>query len=489
MSHYKKLAKETLIYGLGTFIPRFLNFAFYTPYFTWDTLKEDQVGFGMNTEIYSYIMLLMVFLLYGMETAYFKFSNDSKYKENEIYNNVFSSIVVTTFVCIGLLLWQSGNIVGLISYGGSSVHIKLVGGILFFDVMAAIPFAKLRNQKKIIKFSILKILSVGANIGTLVFLFKFFPECENLSKRFGFLNDNVTKILVANVIASLTVFLLLYKEITRIRFKINWKILKPVLIYASPLLLSQLAGQINETLDKLLYRHLVDKSVGYVELGIYAASYKLGVILAIFNQMYRFASEPYFFSISEEKDSKIVYANMLKYFVIASLIIFLIINFYVDIFKLYLGPNYREGLFILPVVLLSYVLTGILININYWFKLSSHTKFAILIVGCGAVITVLSNLILVPKYHYTGSAWSHVIANVFMIIFSYFLGRKYYNIRYDVKLIGFYIFLAAVVFCLGYYIRFNSIILNYFYVTVLLLVYVLVIEKKEKILRSTFKIK
>jgi len=486
MSHYKKLAKETMIYGLGTFVPRFLNFAFYTPYFTYKILSEFE--FGLNSEIYAYIMFLMVLLTYGMETAFFKFSNDNQFSREKVYNNVFSSIIISTIIFLAIVFSSADIIKENLNFGGSTLHIKLMAGILGFDVLSSIPFAKLRNEKKIIKFSLLKIISVGVNIFFLFFFIKILPDFKSLGGVKNIIeNDKISIILVSNLIASGIVFFALFKEVFAFKFSINKKIIIPILVYASPLLVSQLAGQINETLDKLIYRHLLNDGNGYEELAMYSASYKLGVILSIFNQMFRFASEPYFFSILKEKDSKEVYANILKYFLLVSLIVFLVINFYVDFFKFYLGPDFREGLFILPIVLFSYVLSGILINVNYWFKLSSNTKWAIIIIGSGAIVTIISNLILVPVFHYTGSAVSHVIANLVMIVLSYLLGKKFYKIEYDIKSILFYVLLASIIFALGYFIQIESIFVKTIYVSLLLLTFIFVIEKKENLLKTFIK--
>ena len=488
MSHYKKLAKDTLIYGMGTIVPKFLNFAVYTPYFTYND-RLNQAEYGLNSEIYAYVFLFMILLTYGTETAYFKFSSRKDYKEKSVFNNILSSLLVSSSLFLILVFTFSGDIKSFINFGGNEIHIKLFGIIIFFDVLCTIPFAKLRNERKIIRFSIVRIINVLLNICFLVVGLSLIPLFKD---KIDFLNnpffeDKIALILASNLTASFITFLILSRELKEFKFVLKKKIIIPVLIYASPLLVSGIAGAINESLDKIIMRFLLPEDGGYSTLGIYSASYRLAVILSIFNQMFRFASEPYFFSISDEKDSKSVYANTLKYFLIFSLLIFLCVNFYIEFFKFYLGENFREGLYILPIVLFSNVLTGVLININFWFKVASKTQWAIIIVGCGACITVIANIVLVPVIGISGSAWSHVIANLTMVFMSLFLGRKFYRINYDYRSLIFYVILTGVIFALGYLIEFKYSWIKTIYVTMLIAIYIYRIEKKENLINTLFR--
>ena len=371
-------------------------------------------------------------------------------------------------------------------YGGSNIQIRLFSGILFFDVISSIPFAKLRQERRIIRFSIFKLINVIVNLSLIFLFFRFLPNINIITNNEFIIilcRNRVTLALMANLIASIITFGLLYQEVIKVKLNLDKILIKKILIYSWPLLIAGISGSINDTLDKLLLKFLGS----YEQLAIYNASYKLAVIITLFIQMFRYAAEPYFFSIEKEKESNIVYANVMKYFLISILTIFLIVILYIDYFKWYIGPNFRSGLYIIPIVLLANVLFGILININFWFKLSGKTNWAIGIVGLGAFVTIIGNIILIPFFGILGSAWSRVFAYLSMILFSYFLGRKYYRINYNLKEIGFYIILTSIIFAAGYYIEIKDLILKTIYSTVLLVIYLYIVNKKEKLINTFIK--
>lgn len=485
MSHYKKLAGETFIYGLGTIVPRFLNFIVLTPFFTRVLSKAE---YGLFSEIYAYAYLFLTLLTYGTETGYFKFANNSNYNEKNVFRNLIGSILLSTSLFIVLSFLGTDAFVGFLQFGGNALHFKIFFLIVSIDVLSSIPFARLRHKKKIYRFSIIKIINVVVNIALVSVLLLF--ENIELKVEILFSNykiDKLTLILFSNLIASLSSLLLLLPEVSKFKIGFNFKFLKPILIYSLPLLVAGLAGALNETLDKILLRFLYTGNQDpYELLGVYTAGYKMAVIITLFIQMFRFAAEPYFFSIEKEKDSKTVYGNILKYFFIFVALVFLVITFYIDFFKFYLGKDFYGGLFVVPIVLLANVLYGLLINVNFWFKLSGKTIWAIYIVGGGALLTIISNVILIPIIDIRGCAWSHVISYGGMLIFSFLIGQKKYKITYDLKRLGGYALISSIIFVIGFYVPFKTYFLTMFIRSILLVLFFVYIEHKEQLIKSFF---
>jgi O-antigen/teichoic acid export membrane protein len=485
MSHYKKLAGETMIYGLGTIVPRFLNFIVLTPFFTRVLTRSE---YGLFTEIYAYSYLLLIILSYGTETGYFKFANDKQYTEKKVYGNIFSMLLFTTLIFLVVANLMASSVADWIQFGGNDVHIRIFIAIMVFDVLSTIPFAKMRQEKKILQFSLIKILNVVVNIGGVVFLLLVVVEKDwgkEFLIRWGWEGDKLTLILFSNMFASFITFLALSKEMLKAKIEIKTDLAKKILLYSSPLLISGIAGALNETLDKILLRFLVDENTdAYALLGVYNASYKLAVIIILFIQMFRFAAEPYFFSIEKEKDARVVYGRILNYFFIFVVFILLLVVFYLDFFKFYIGEDMRDGLFVVPIVLFANVLFGLLININFWYKLSGNTKWAIVIVGFGAMITVIGNIVMVPRYGIVGCAWSHVFSYGGMLLLSFFLGRKYYRINYDLKRILFYSVLASVIFVIGFFVNYEFKLLEILVRTLMLLFFIWMVERKEGLLKG-----
>ena len=227
-----------------------------------------------------------------------------------------------------------------------------------------------------------------------------------------------------------------------------------MLSYAFPLLIVGVTGMINEVLDKIIFKYLAPVPAGiadkhtYIlgELGVYGANYKLAVLMTLFIQMFRFAAEPFFFAQAKEENAKQVYADVMKYFVIFGLLIFLGVTLFIDVFKYFIGPEHWEGLYIVPIVLLANLFLGIFFNLSVWYKLTDLTRFGAVIAVIGSVITIFANLILVPEMSYLGSAWGHLFCYLVMMIISYFWGRKHYPIQYDLKRIGIYAVLGFTIF-------------------------------------------
>jgi O-antigen/teichoic acid export membrane protein len=295
-------------------------------------------------------------------------------------------------------------------------------------------------------------------------------------------NVEVGYVFIANLIASFIVLIVLIPEVTKIQFIFDKALLKKILKYSLPLLIVGLAGIFNETIDRILLRKCSAENLNALyEIGIYGANYRIAVLMTIFVQMFRYAAEPFFFNFSKNNDSKDIYANVLKYFTIFLMVIFLGVALCIDFFKLFISKDYYEGLRIVPVVLFANVLVGILFNVNMWYKLSGHTLYGVFITGIGALITVIFNIALIPRYGYNACAWIHILSNLVMIVLTYIYGQRIFRINYDLKKIVLYISIGLILFIIGSLARTDKAVLNIATGTIIVLIYLFYCNKKEKL--------
>ena len=437
----KSLFGQTAIYGLGTVLPRLLNYILLTPFFT-RVFRSGE--YGIVTELYAYVVFLMILLTYGMETGYFRYASDKEHS-GKVFSTSLLSLFTTSVLFIAAVTLWSEQIAGSIGYSEHPEYIRWIGIIVGIDAFVSIPFARLRLEGKAVRFALIKIASVAVNI-SLNFLFLWVLPGSGPDEVPGIVDliyredIGVGYVFISNLVASVFTLVLLSGGIIRIKLKISVQIWKEMIAYSLPLLFSGLAGTINEALDRVLLKHLLSGEMDpMAELGIYGANYKLAVLMTLFVQMFRYASEPFYFNRYKEKGSLDLFAAVMKYFIIAALIIYMGVILYLDIFKYFIGPEYHEGLKIVPVVLFANLMLGIFFNLSIWYKLKNITKFAILLTGGGAVITFLVNWFFIPVYGYIASAWAHLICYSFMVSASFLLGRKYLPVKYDLKRIVFYI--------------------------------------------------
>jgi O-antigen/teichoic acid export membrane protein len=489
LNPYKKLGGQTLVYGLGSIIPRFLNYAILTPYYTYKFQVQE---YGIITELYAYVAVLLVILTYGMETGYFKFTTD-KQKGGDVFSTTAISLFTTSVIFIVFVFAFINKISGLIGYNNRPEFIKWMAVIIATDAFSAIFYARIRMQEKVMKFAVFKVIGVLINILLIMFFLEIMPYLSKISNSswpdlIYNRNIGVGYVLIANMISSIFICFILLIDLKKIILKFNLKLYKNILKYSFPLLIAGLAGILNETIDRILLRHLL--ASGYdklYEIGIYGANYKIAVLIAIFIQMFRFAADPFFFSKYKNEESNKVFANILKYFVIFSMIIFLFIVLYIDIIKYFISPRFHEGLNIVPVVLFANILLGILFNINFWYKLSGKTKYAVLIIGTGAIINITINVLFIPHYSYRACAFSHLISNFAMVVLSYLLGRKYYKIEYNIKQIMFYILLGLGIYFINILIKTEILIYNIIISSFLFIPFIYFVGKKEKLISVFIK--
>lgn len=448
----KKLAGQTAVYGLSSIVGRLLNYLL-VPLYTSKYVFKDPSDYGVVSELYAWVAFFMVLLTFGMETAYFKFLNDRKDKQH-VFNNSLLSVILVNGAFLLLLLVFHQPIAEKMLYGEHPEYIVLLGVIVTIDAISALPLAKLRAEEKAKKFALIQLTSIGVNIGLNLFLLLVVFDGENPSQAVLF-------ILIANILASLVRPSFLYKDFLQIVFKLDFTLVKAMLRYSFPLALAGFAFIINETIDRILLKHLTVHTyteeigreaaikLGEAQVGIYSASYKLAMLVTIFLQAYRYAAEPFFFSEAKSKDRNKTYVKVMNYFVGAVFLCFLGVSLNLDIFKHFIpNPNYWEGLKVVPILLLANVFLGIYINQSIWYKLSGQTKYGAYIAVVGAVFTVALNFIFIPIYGYLACAWVTFLVYGGQMVASYLLGQKHYPIPYNLRKFMLYSLIALGFYCL-----------------------------------------
>lgn len=466
MSVIKKFLGQTAVYGLSTVLSRLFNFIL-TPLFT----KVYPTGvYGIFTKLYSYASLINAVLAFGMESTFFRYLNKHEDRKQEVYNN--------SFLCIGfisLLFLISGSvfanaIAGWIGNGEKGQvqdyqqYIHFFVWILFVDAICVIPFAKIRADGKAFKYSLIKFLNIGSFVGfNLIFLFVVPVIIKNHWPLSGWMESWyrlhwVGYVFISNLIASLVTFLILLPEFLQIRLRFDKDLFLKMLSYSWPVLVANLSFIVNENLDKIVLSHLLPKAVADSEVGIYGAVCKIAMFLSIFITAFRLGAEPFFFSHAKNANAKQTYATILHYFVIALSILFVALVANIEVLKFFISrdkahvADYWVGLPAVPYLLFGYVCLGIYSNLSIWYRLSDQTKFGLYISVAGAVITIVFNFILIPKYSYMGSAWVSMIAYFVMMVISYVLGQKYYPIPYQLKKIAIYLLISVILVILSFWV-------------------------------------
>ena len=482
MNPLKKLAGQTAIYGMGTIIPRLLNYLLLTPFYTRIFIQGE---YGIVTELYAYVAFLMVLLTYGMETAYFRFA-ESERSPSKVYSTSLVSLLITSFLFIFFITFFAQDVADLIRYPANPEYIVYFAFIVGIDAFCAIPFARLRQQNRALRFTIIKIINVSVNIGFNLFFLVLCPylfenDPDNILLELYSENVGVGYAFISNLIASVVTIILLLPEVVKVRFSLDIALLKRMLSYSYPLLIIGLAGMVNEVSDKILLKYLLPASVdAMAQVGIYGANYKLAVIMTLFIQMFRYAAEPFFFAEAKKKDAKKVYADVMKFFVIFCLIIFLVVMLYIDVVKYFIGADFRSGLKIVPIVLFANLFLGVFYNLSIWYKLNNLTLYGAYIAITGAVVTIVLNILLIPEIGYLGSAWATFVCYLLMMLISYFWGRKVFPVSYDINRIFIYTSFALILYGISEFFRINIESLRLIFHSFYLLIFLFVVYKIEK---------
>ncbi|MDZ4665228.1 MAG: oligosaccharide flippase family protein [Bacteroidota bacterium] len=441
----KKLAGQTVIYGLGTILPRFMNFLL-TPLLTY--IFQKPVDYGVNSEMYAYIAFLNVIFSYGMETAFFNFSTKKEDKES-VFNTALTSIIISSVSFCILLSLFAQPIANWLQYPDKLSYIYWTILILGTEALMAIPFAKLRINNKAKTFAILKAINVFVNVSLHVFFFVFCKNAyeANETGTLASLYDphiGIGYSFFAGLIANIVSLICLAPVFKEFKFKLNIPLWKEMFSYAWPLLILGLAGMVNETFDRIIIKKLLPEDIGQHAQGVYGACYKIAMLMAIFRQAFTYAAEPFFFNSAKDKDSKKVYAFVMKAFVIFCSFLFLATMMNLPVIKrLMISSPYWEGLAVVPILLLANLFLGIYYNLSIWYKLTGQTKFGAIITLIGAAITLAINFAFVPKYSYMACAWATFAAYGIMMVISYIIGQKYYPVKYNVRAISVFFILAV----------------------------------------------
>lgn len=487
MSGIKQLAGQTLWYGVPTIASRFLGYLMNLslPFiFSKASVTADL------TQVYAIIPFLNVLFTYGMETAYFRFSQSEDKKK--LYSTISISVFFTTVLFTICLLLFRPAIADAAGLNKHPQYVTWMCWIIFFDTLATLPFAKLRQENRPRKYAFVRVAGILVNILVVALALGILPGYleKNPDSFIGFLFDKTDPIsfyLLGNVCGSIFTFLLLLKEFNGLEFKFNTSLWKKVMEYSYPLVIVGLGGMINDMLSRLVYRHVVDVSPVQAdkELGIFGNLYRLAVLVTVMIQAFRMAAEPFFFNRSTEENAQKTYARVMKFFVIACCFMFLFIGLYRDVLEWVItlkSKEWGEGIYIVPILALGNIFLGIYYNLSIWYKLTNKNMYGAIITIAGAVITVVLNILLIPKWHYLGAALATFSCYLFMMIISYTLGQKYYPVPYAKKKLISYLVMIVLIYLAhrGLMMLWDNIWFSIGTATLFLLLFAVFISKIER---------
>ncbi|AHF17659.1 lipopolysaccharide biosynthesis protein [Niabella soli] len=452
MSGIKQLAGQTIWYGLSNVLTKLIGFLL-TPILTY--LMTDQKGvqeYGDFSLLYAWIGVANIVYTYGLETGYFRFSSDANVSQKQLFNTTFGSYVITTLLLSGILLYYSQPISEFLGIGKLPQAIVLTVLVMVFDTLSTIPFAKLRNENRPRRYAFIKIFGVVVNIGLVVlfiyFIPKHFSDSGNALTRWVMHQNRVVLLVLANTIQSLFVFLFLYPEWKRFRFRINKTLWRTVMRYSTPMIIIGLAGMINEVMDRQMLKsflpYSMDENMRIV--AIYSANYRISIFITMFITAFRMAAEPFFFKQKNASNAKQTYARVMKWFVITLCIAYLFTGLYLHIWQGIIGRGYRSGLGIVPILLMANVFLGVYYNLSAWYKLTDKMYWGIIITAIGATITLVGNYLFIPKFEMYAGATVTMVCYGSMVVLAYLLGQKYYPIPYAWKKLVAYMVITVLLF-------------------------------------------
>ena len=448
----KTLYKQTFIYGLATVIPRMLSFLLVRLH-TDKSVLQNVSDYGDVSLIFAYFVLFNVVLAYGMETAFFRFFNKEPNKESVLSTSSIS-LLLTSLVFLVLGLVFQHQIAAL-----THIHVNyivLVIWTLFLDALVIIPFAYLRAQGKPVKYTAVKLTNVVVNLGLNIFLLVYLKALSvdnSIWESIYIANFEVSYIFIANLLASAVTLFILLPFYFKVTYKIDTLLWKKMLRYALPVLVAGVAFSVNETFDRVLLERLLPEEIAKTSIGMYSACYKLALFMMLFATAYRLGIEPFFFSHSKTKGAEKNYAQVLELFVVFAAVILVTVVVFIDFLKALLIPNeaYWEAMAVVPILLLAYLFLGIYHNLSVWYKVTDRTKFGAYISVFGALITLVINGMFIAQFNYMASAVATLAAYFTMTLMSYYFGKKYYPIPYNLKKIVLYISLAILFSALSFY--------------------------------------
>ena len=488
MSGIKKLAGQTLWYGVPTIASRFLG---YLMNMALPFIIEQPGDTADLVQVYTLIPFLNVLYAYGMETAYFRFSQNTD--KQKLYSTLSISLIVSTLFFTALLWVAHSHITAAADLQRHPQYVLWMMGILAIDNLNTLPFAALRQENRPKKYAFIRVAGIVTNVLMVIFFMGLLPHWAKQHPD-HFISSlyqpemGVGYYLVGNFFGSLFTLLLLFGELRNIKLQFSKSLWKEVMRYSMPLIIVGLGGMVNDVMSRLIYRHVVHLPVAQAdhELGVFANVFRLALLITIMIQAFRMAAEPFFFNQSKNEHAQVLYARVMKFFVLACCFMFLFIALYLDVFEWIFStlanPKWVEGLEAVPLLALGNVFLGIYYNLSVWYKLTDNNKYGAYITIAGAVITIVLNILLIPVLHYYGAAIATFTCYLLMMIASYLLGQKYYPVPYDMKrLIGYLSIVTAfwlIHRCITYYI--TSLWLSILLGSLLLFIFMMIMVRKEK---------
>lgn len=482
MANLKSLAKDTAIYGLSSIVARFINYLL-VPI---QTARFAASGgeYGIITNVYAYVSLLIILLTFGMETTFFRFMSKEGEDPRKVYSTALTMVMMTSLISAVLLMMFLYPIATAVGYADHPEFVAVMYVTVAIDAFMAIPFAYLRYLHKPLRFALLKIINIVLNI-TLNLLYLIVLPALRLNP-FGIYDEQFTLdvafVFYINLFCTCTTLLMLWKEWTSQPFKIDKNTCKRMLSYTWPLLVMGLAGQLNQAASQILFPYLFDGSQeeARAQLGIYGACIKIAMIMVMITQAFRFAYEPFVFGKSKDKDNRDTYAQAMKFYLIFTLLAFLVVMGYLDILKYLIGESYWDGLRVVPIIMAAEIMFGVFFNLSFWYKLTDRTIWGAYFSGIGAVVLITIDILLIPRFSYMACAWAGFAAYATSMLLSYFIGQRYYPIAYPIRQMSAYVLLTLVLFMAMQYAGsvlplWASLIVN----TLLIAVFVAYMVKKD----------
>ncbi len=475
--------KDTAIYGVSSIVGRFLNWCLVPLY----TMTFAAAEYGVVTYVYSIVAIVLLILIYGLETTFFRFANHERWKNPlEVYSTCLVSLATTSTLFLVLVALFLNPITEAMQCAGHQSYVIIMAVCMAFDAFLSVPFCYLRYKKRPYRFATLRLVNIGINIGLNLFflllcpwLMKVAPGTVSWFYRPDF---GIGYIFLSNMIASVVNFFMMIPELRGFPYVFNQRLWRQIMSYSLPILVLGLAGLMNQTIDKILYPSLApDPAEAMHDLGIYGACYKIAVVMLMFIQAFRFAYEPFIFAQNKEGGAgkSRAYSDAMKYFVIFCLLIFMGVMFYLDIIKYFISPRYFAGLKVVPVVMIAEMFFGIFFNLSLWYKLTDKTIWGVWFSLLGLAITIGLNAVLVPRMGYMGCAWASFTSYGSMMVASYLVGKYKHPIGYEIGRMLSYVAIAAVLYLAGMYLLTPWAIVNYIVRFFILSGFALIVFKRE----------
>lgn len=431
----RSLAGDTLIYGTGYILGKVLNYLLITVYLTWK-FDGEQEQYGLYTDFYFYVALLLVLLTFRMETTYFRFAS-AEGATTRVFSQASLILLITSVLWVVFVVFEQEALARALEYPGYGKHVVVLGFIIALDVLVSVPFAALRLESRPVRYSVLRLLGILINIGCVVFFLEILPALAESGTGWAAQwydhDDRLFYVFLANLIGSAVIFLLFLPSYARTRLYWDRALARRMLGYAWPLVIVGLAGVINQSSYITFQKYILPNSLieNLSAGGIYAAATRIAILMSLFTTAFNYAAEPFFFRTSVTAGAREMYAEVARAFTIAGCVLMALILLYLDVVQFILGESYRSGLYVVPILLLGFFFLGLYYNFSVWYKVTDKTIYGAGISVIGSVVTIALNIILLPKLAIVGSAWAALACYASMVVLCYFIGRRHYPVPYN----------------------------------------------------------